>query len=189
MNETGIIERILNGNTNDYRLLVEQHQQSVFRICMGYVHNEDDANDLTQDTFINAYQNLPKFNFDAAFSTWLFRIAINLCLNHLRSKKRNIFERFEDVVESFSNKRTLAVSDFSNPEEVLINEEHRGIVQKEIDKLSDKQKSAFILSKYKNLSQKEIAAIMNISEGAVESLVQRAKANLSKKLSGYFQKK
>lgn len=189
MSDNEIIKRILNGNKDDYRFLVERHQEAIFRTCLGYAHDADDANDLTQETFINAYQNLHKFQFAASFSTWLYRIAINVSLNFIRSKKRSFFERIESSLESFSGKRTFVVNDFTNPEDLLISEEHKNIVQKEIDKLSNKQKSAFILSRYENLSQKEISEIMNITEGAVESLLQRAKANLQKKLSNYFLKK
>ncbi len=189
MSDNELIESILNGNTANFKLLIKKYQQFIFRTCIGYVHNEDDANDLTQDTFINAYSNLHKFKRKAEFKTWLYRIAINRSLNHLRSKKRNLFERLDNISENEQKSITLPDIETNNPEKILIENEHRLIIQQELNKLSYKQKTAFILSKYDNLSQKEIAQIMNISEGAVESLIQRAKTSLYKKLSEYFKKK
>lgn len=187
--ENDIIKSILAGNKEDFKFLIEKYQDAVFRLCMGYIHDEDDANDITQESFINAYQNLGKFRFDSKFSTWLYRIAMNMSLNHIRSKRFKIFGRLDNLLDSFTGSSDFLISNFSNPEKLLIEKEHHQIVHKEIEKLSEKQKTVFTLSRYNNLSQKEIAGIMHISEGAVESLLQRAKANLQKGLLKYFKKK
>lgn len=189
MEDRAIIQAVLAGEKDEYRLLVEKYKQPIFRTCMGYVHQEDDANDLTQEVFINAYQKLHEFNFEARFSTWLYRIAVNLCLNFLRKKRRYFFEGLETVKAFWSNRHIDLSSSMATPEEIMISNEQEERIQQTIGKLPDKQKTAFILSKYEQLPQKEIAAIMNITEGAVESLLQRAKANLQKWLSNYFQKK
>ncbi len=188
MSDKEVIKSILDGNKNDYSKIVVKYQQTIFRTCMGYVHNEDDANDLAQDTFVNAFQNLHKFRFKSEFSTWLIRIAINASLNFIRKNKKAFFESLESDEERISLKETLLMADFSNPEEIFVNDQCRGIIQVAMHELSDKQKTAFVLSKYEDLPQKEIAAIMEITEGAVESLIQRAKANLQKKLSQYLKK-
>ena len=186
MSDFDIIKETLNGNKDQYRFLIERYQDQIFRTCMGYVHCEEDANDLTQETFIQAYQKLNKFKFKAAFSTWIYRIAINLSLNFLRKKKGNLFDRIENALDSLTAKTQIQLSDYSNPEKILITNEHSEIISKAIESLSDKQKTAFVLSKYEELPQKEIAAIMEITEGAVESLLQRAKANLQKKISHFL---
>ncbi len=188
MEDFDIIKEILNGNKNLYSILVEKYQDQIFRTSMGYVHCEDDANDLTQETFIKAYQKLDKFKFEAAFSTWIYRIAINISLNHLRKKKGNLFDRIESALDSMTSKPQIQISDHTNPEDILITNEHTEFISKAIESLSDKQKTAFVFSKYEELPQKEIAAIMQITEGAVESLLQRAKTNLQKKISNYFKK-
>ncbi len=188
MSDYDIIKEIIAGKKDQYRFLVEKYQDQIFRTCMGYVHCEDDANDLTQETFIHAYQKLNQFQFKAAFSTWIYRIAINITLNHLRKKKGNLFDRIESALDSLTSKPQIQISDYSNPEDILITNEHTEIISKAIESLSDKQKTAFILSKYEELPQKEIAAIMQITEGAVESLLQRAKTNLQKKISHFLKK-
>ncbi|HOW41538.1 MAG TPA: sigma-70 family RNA polymerase sigma factor, partial [Bacteroidales bacterium] len=92
MTDNEIIDLVLAGERDKYRLLVERHQQMVFRTCMGYLHNRDDADDLTQEVFIQAYQSLSRFRKDSAFSTWLYRIAINASLNRTR-RQANFLKR------------------------------------------------------------------------------------------------
>ncbi|MFC2087032.1 RNA polymerase sigma factor [Bacteroidota bacterium] len=188
MSDNDIVNKITGGDKEAYRLIVEKYRQAIFRICMGYAHDENDANDLTQETFINAYQNLHKFKFKSAFSTWLYRIAVNLSLNFIRSKKRILLERYTNTSEASLRSLEISTNEVLNPEQIILNEEQSNIIKKELHKLSDQQKTAFILSKYDNMSQKEIAEIMKISEGAVESLIQRAKVNLYKNLATYFKK-
>jgi RNA polymerase sigma-70 factor (ECF subfamily) len=189
MSENQIIQNVLKGNTNQFNQLVIQYQDMVFKTCMGFVHNADDANDLAQETFISAYQNLSKFNQQSAFSTWLYRIAVNASLNALRAQKQSIFQRIDNWFGKGESPEFILPADvWSSPEGTLISAEQEALVIHEIDKLSEKQKVAFVMSRCENLPQKEIAALMEISEGAVESLVQRAKANLIKNLSNYFKK-
>ncbi len=185
MTDQDIIQEILTGNTNHYAMLVDKYKDRIFRTCIGYVHDEDEANDLTQETFINAYEKLNTFQFHAQFSTWLYRIAINLSLNHIRSKKSSLFDRIENSLDSWTQKHFQEQKE-KNPEEYMISEEKQKLIQAAMDKLPEKQKTAFILSKYEDKSQKEIAEIMHTSEGAVEQLLQRGKNTLRKKLSRYF---
>jgi RNA polymerase sigma-70 factor (ECF subfamily) len=184
MTEDEIIESVLAGNRNDFIYLVEKYQSMVFRTCMGFVHNKDDADDLTQEVFINAYQWLKDFKGSSAFSTWLYRIAINRSLNHARSNSRqSIFQRFEKLFGAGKGAESnIALPDGENPEQILIHEEHRQIIQRALDSLPENQRTALVLSKYEDLPQKEIAQIMNTTEGAVEALIQRGKANLRDKL-------
>jgi RNA polymerase sigma-70 factor, ECF subfamily len=183
MSESEIIQSILSGNRNAFIHLVDKYQHIVFRTCIGFVHNKDDADDLTQEVFINAYQSLPKFKGDSTFSTWLYRIAVNVCLNHIRNtSKKNIFQRIENLFGTDNRKEVvLPATDLLNPEQILIEDEHRKYVQQALDSLPENQRTALILSKYDNLPQKEIAEIMNTTEGAVEALIQRGKANLREK--------
>lgn len=180
-----IIRRIIEGNRNEYRILVERYQQMIFRTCMGFVHNSHDAEDITQDVFIKAYQSLKEFRMESSFSTWLYRIAVNASLNKAREKRKNFIIRyFTDLVEQ--DTITVPFSAFyesGDPESSLIIEEHRLLVKNALDSLPDNQRTAIVLSKYEDLSQKEIADIMGKSEGAVEALIQRAKANLRSRLT------
>ncbi len=158
-------------------LLMEKYQLFVFRTAIGFVHNQQDAEDITQEVFIRAYKNLDKFRGDSQHSTWLYRIAVNCSLNFLAKAKRRAFfgvdsSNLENIVES----RGSGV----NPARELELQEESQKVAKLIDTLPKRQRVAFILSKYNHLPQQEIAEIMGVSVGAVEQLLYRARNNLSK---------
>ena len=179
-----IIRLILQGDRDKFRLLVEKYQPIVFRTCMGFLHNNDDSDDLTQEVFIQAYQSLHNFKGKAAFSTWIYRIAVNASLNKVRkSSRKPILQRLETLFEAGKVKEiSFPVFDVEDPERILIRLEHKEWVKNALDSLPENQRIAIVLSKYDDMSQKEIAGIMNTTEGAVESLIQRAKTNLRMKL-------
>lgn len=182
--------QIVQGDRNMFRKLVEKYQPLVFRTCMGFLHNKDDADDLTQEVFIQVYQTLPGFKGDASFSTWIYRITVNASLNKIRKSSKSMFiQRMETVFGIDKEQETsFQLPDHENPENILIHNEHREWVQKALNSLPENQRTAIVLSKYDDLSQKEIAAIMNTTEGAVEALIQRAKANLRERLSSLKKK-
>ncbi len=186
MNENELIKLILQGERDKFRIFVEKYQQLVFRTCMGFVHNKEDADDLTQEVFIQAYQSLPDFKMKSAFSTWLYRIAVNASLNKVRKSAGTSFiQRLESFFGAENHETShLTAKDTDDPEHIIIKKEHSQWLQKALDSLPENQRTSIVLSKYDDLSQKEIAEIMNTTEGAVEALLQRAKKNLRKKLSG-----
>lgn len=189
MTDPEIIQSVLNGNKDNFRILVKEHHASVFHIAIGFVHDKDEAEDLTQEVFIRAWQSLDKFRGDSSFSTWLHRIAVNTCLNNARKKRGSpVFDRITSFFGTDAKAETETLSFTENPEEILIREEHNAWLQRALDTLPENQRTAIILSKYDNLPQKEIAAIMNLTEGAVEALLQRAKKNLREKLSSGVKK-
>jgi RNA polymerase sigma-70 factor (ECF subfamily) len=182
MTDNDIIQQVVNGDKEVFRLLVQRYQSMVFRITVGFVHNKEDADDLTQEIFIQVYHALSKFRGEANFQTWLYRIVLNAALNHTRKNKRNIFQRLGNLFhQDWEKEKYLRIPETENPENILIEEEHRELVRKALDTLPENQRSAIILSKYDDLSQREIAEILGTTEGAVEALLQRAKSNLRKK--------
>lgn len=190
MQEKDVIQKVVTGGHEHFAHLVRKYQHMVFRVCLGFVHNQEDANDLTQEVFINAFQNLHSFDGRAKFSTWLYRIAVNAALNAQRKKSR---WKFLSLLEHRSGNPTpdqdwLLLPEKNDPEQAMINQQERQLIEQAIDGLPDKQRTAFVLSKYDDLPQREIAAIMNTSEGSVEQLLIRAKANLQKKLAPIYKK-
>jgi RNA polymerase sigma-70 factor (ECF subfamily) len=190
MTDSEIIKLILLGNREHYRLLVEKYQPLIFRTCMGFLHDKDEAEDLTQEIFIQTYQSLSKFKGDSLFSTWIYRIAVNAALNKIRkSSKGFLIQRLESFLGNNNPQNfEIAIPENENPENILIHKEHHQWIKQALDSLPENQRTAIVLSKYDDLSQKEIAAIMNTTEGAVEALIQRAKVNLREKLSSIFKK-
>jgi RNA polymerase sigma-70 factor, ECF subfamily len=190
MTDTEIIKIILQGDRNEFRTLVERYQSMVFRTCMGFLHDKDDADDLTQEVFIQVYQSLNKFKGASAFSTWIYRIAVNASLNRVRKNSRSPILNRLDSLFNTAKERELSFPGYDNddPENIFIRLEKSKWIQDALDSLPENQRTAIILSKYDDLSQKEISKIMMITEGAIESLIQRAKANLKVKLSSTYKK-
>ena len=191
MTELEIIQTILNGNTENFRLIAEAYQSKIFRVCMGFVHQKEEAEDLTQDILVSIFQNLNSYKGNSKFSTWIYRIAVNASLRHLERKKRRGF--FESIEQLFTGEKSLLEinihSHNDTPESILTSKERSEMVHRAIDSLSENQRIAFTLSKFDDLPQQQIASIMNSTEGAVEALLQRAKANLQKKLITLHKKK
>lgn len=174
-----IIEEIRRGNKSAFNELAERYSTPIFRLSLGYLHSKEDAEDMVQEIFVKVYNSLDSFHGDSKFSTWLYRVAVNSCLNEIaKNKRRDIFTKFGDNMSRIFN----LGGDTKNPEEQVIADETMIKVRKAIESLPEKQQTAFILQKYKELSQKEIAEIMRISEGAVEQHLIRAKNFLRKRL-------
>lgn len=163
----------------EFETIVRDYHQMVFRTLLGFVHLKEDAEDLTQEVFIRAFSSWDKFRGDAEVSTWLYRISVNLALTHIKMKNRKGFLQLSEEVFALLFNRS---NGDKNPEQVLEQEERDKSIANAIDQLPEKQRTAFVLSRYDELSQKEVATIMQISEGAVEQLLIRAKTNLQKKL-------
>ncbi|NCC62618.1 MAG: RNA polymerase sigma factor [Verrucomicrobiae bacterium] len=176
MTDEQLIREITADNDAAFKTLMERYQLQVFRTAMGFVHTKEDAEDLTQEIFIRVYQSLHTFQGGSEFSTWIYRITVNMSLNFVRSNRK------KRLLQSLEALFTLRSED-KNPLEELESDERDRRIRRAIDSLPEKQRMAFILSRYEELPQKKIAAVMNRSEGAVEQLLQRAKENLKKKLS------
>jgi RNA polymerase sigma-70 factor (ECF subfamily) len=175
MEDVELIDSVLSGNEKDFERLIKMYESNVFRVVIGLLHNKEDAEEVTQDIFIKIYRSISSFNKKAAFTTWLYRIAINTSLNFLRKKRSRLLWSELTTVFQFASKEVSA-------ESKMIEKSDHEIIRHAIDSLPKSQRLAFVLTKYEELPQKQVAAIMKISEGAVEQLVLRAKNNLRKKL-------
>lgn len=186
--EKKIIEDILSGETEMYRLLVERYHEKIFILVRGFVHQTEDAEDVTQETFMQAFVSLGSFNGRSEFSTWLYRIGINSAYDFIRKRKRkSIVEFYTEKISALTD--FLSTSKTENPQTIMSGKETEEIIYKEIDNLPANQKTALILSRLDGLSQKEIAEIMSLSVQAVDSLVQRAKRQLKIKLISIINEK
>jgi RNA polymerase sigma-70 factor, ECF subfamily len=157
MDEREHIKKSLQGDEEAFKLLVQQNHELVFRHCLKIVKNEEAAKDLTQETFVHAYQHLHEFRMEARFSTWLWRIAHNLSLNALR-KSSHLEKEY---------KEEIARPSFFTPEEE--NEELMQKIKHVMSQLPEKQRVVFELYDLQHMPQKEIAAKLGISYGTVRS--------------------
>ena len=172
-----LIKSIQNGNKNDFAHLVSKYKQKVFQTCMGFVHNTDDAADLTQDVFIKVFEKLNSFKGTSAFSTWLYRITLNMAINYTRKKRITSMFNFDQKTDELYKKQSSNKTD-----DRIIQHENKMHVKKMLDKLPLTQRKAFVLSHYREMSNNELADVLNISAKAAESLLFRARKNLQKEL-------
>lgn len=170
--------------TPDFSSLVDQYQAPVYNTCLGFLRNEEDAEDMAQEVFIEAFRSMNKFRGDSQLSTWLYRIAVNKSLEHIR--KINRHKRKGDTV-SISAEMEVGGDRFYHPGIALENKERSSILFDAIDQLVEPQKVAFTLHKVEGLSYEEIARVMDKSVASIESLMHRAKTNLQKLLKVYYE--
>ncbi len=182
-----LLQRILVGDQQAQRELYEQFKSRVYNTCVSYLQVSNDAEEATQDVFVEVFQSAKEFRGTATVSTWIYRIAVNKCLDRLRYKNRQ--KRFAFISSLFNKDTGALMYDtpvFEHPGVKLENKEKGSALLKAIRELAENQQTAFILKHIEGLTQKEIAAIMNIGEKAVESLLSRGKERLRKILSDEY---
>ncbi|MGB8191883.1 MAG: RNA polymerase sigma factor, partial [Chitinophagaceae bacterium] len=167
-----------------FKAIYEEYKNLVFNLSLQYVQQAEDAQDITQEVFVKVFQHLDKYNSNvASMKTWIYRITINQSLDFLKAKRRK--KRFGFITSLFQGGEAHpSIMHFEHPGIALEDKEELRQLFEMINRLPDNQKTALILSRIEDRSQKEIAEIMNLGVKAVESLLQRAKNNLSKMLKG-----
>lgn len=180
--EKKCIQKAAKGDANAFEELVLRYQTQVYNLCYRMTGNAEDAADLTQDAFVKVWKHLGSFQFDSSFSTWLYRLATNCCLDFLRSQKRK--PTISLVVENEEDgEQTIDIeADGPTPEEQVISREEREELLWAMNQLDDEQRQILTLRVVNDLSYTDIAEILNIKEGTVKSRLSRARENLRKKL-------
>lgn len=168
----------------DFAEIVNQLQGLVYNTVLGIVQNEADAEDVTQEVFIQIHESLPGFKGDAKLSTWAYRIAINKALDFEKRKKA---QRHGGLLKRVFGSGEEPVS-FYHPGVELEKKEEAAVLFKAIDNLPEKQKLVFLLHKTEAMPYLEIAEVLETSITAVESLMARAKQNLKTYLLNYYSK-
>ena len=191
MDEAQLIKGIQEGDRKSFQILVETHQRMVVNTCLAIVHNKADAEDLAQDVFLEIFRTAENFRGDSKISTWLYRIATNRALNLIRNNKRKRF--FQSIEDTFTGGRNRASEISENhgdqPDRNITDQQRSDMLHQAIDRLPEKQRIAFTLNKYEELSYQQIAEVMEISLASVESLIHRAKKNLQEQLLDCYKKK
>lgn len=172
-----IIALIRGGDKKACTLLVQRYQQKVFQTCIGFLHDENEAQDLTQDIMIKVCRSMDSFKGDSSFSTWLYRITVNMAINQNRKLKlRSIFR----PLDAADNRALGQLSD--NSDLRILRSEQKRIIRSALSTLTTMQRKAFVLSNYQDLPNSEVAEIMGLKTGAVESLIFRARMRLQEVL-------
>lgn len=179
-----LVAAVLDGDPTAYRGLVERYQERVYTVVYGLVRNREDARDLAQESFVRAYQNLKSFRVESSFYTWLYRIAMNTALDHLRRQKMRRHEAYEEGVATRETGSVL--SDGAHRDTA-----HRSLERKQLharlmaalDELPEDQRQVIVLREVDGLSYKEISEVMEIPEGTVMSRLYYARRKLKSVLT------
>ncbi len=182
MEEKELIRLAQEGSQEAFSVLVQNHKNKVFNLAMSLTRNREAADDLTQEAFIKAYLALPKFRFQAEFGTWLYRIAVNQVKDYLRKMGR----RREVSLETVSEQEGTFEADEGNREKEALQERRRRLVHQVLWSLPPKHQVILSLRDIQGYSYEEIAKILKISAGTVDSRLHRARILLRKKLAPFL---
>src|SRR6266545_6257911 len=177
--EHSLIQRAQTGDQDAFAALVEEHQRYIYNLALRVVKDENEALDLTQETFVRAWTALPNFRGQSQFRTWLYRITTNLCYNRLPNLRRSLNDLGDDVMED------IPETNLDNPAIRFESSETRTHLYKAIDELDTNYKLLITLRYQNELSYEEIASTLNLPLGTVKTGLFRAKEQLRRALERY----
>ncbi|MEI6899077.1 MAG: RNA polymerase sigma factor [Bacteroidota bacterium] len=181
MTEQQLVGGLINQNKGAIECLVNKYQKNVIKTAFYFVANLEDAEDLSQEVFLEIIKSINRYQKKASLHTWIYRITVNKSLDHLRRQKnRSILQTVGSLLKGSSDGGDRDQYEHTTIDTRNEDKEKRKILDTAINSLPENQKIAFILSKYEDLSYKVIAEIMNLSISSVESLIHRAKLNLKR---------
>ncbi|MBC7827717.1 MAG: RNA polymerase sigma factor [Chitinophagaceae bacterium] len=189
MSEWILIEQLRQGNETAFKTIVETWQDMVYNTALGIIQNAEDAEDISQEVFVQVYESINTFKGEAKFSTWLYKITVTKTMDHIRRKKRKKRFAFIQSIFGINDEIVHDPPDFHHPGIVLDKKETAAELFKAIDQLPENQKIAFTLNKLEGLNYQEVSEIMNTTVPSIESLLHRAKNNLKKLLEIYYREK
>ena len=176
-----LIKKAAKGDQDAFAQLLETHQGKVYGLTLRLTGSPEDAAELTQETFFNAWRGLPHFHGESKFSTWLYRLATNAAIDFLRREKRRRAMTVTSLSGQDDQDRTLDIPDQGlSPQGELERKELRDAIARGLEQLSDEHRQVLVLREFNGLSYGEIAQILNIEEGTVKSRIARARLALRK---------
>lgn len=187
MEERDLINLVKQKDRNAFKTLVEAWQDMVFNTAVGILQNEEDAEDVAQEVFMQVFESIETFKEESKLSTWIYRITVSKAMDHIRKKRTK--KRFAFLKSLFKDDglEMIEPPDFIHPGVKLENKENAQALFQAMDKLPPNQKTAFVLNKMESLSYAEVGDILELSSSAVDSLLQRARQNLKKELKTHFE--
>ena len=177
-----LVRRVQKGDKGAFDLLVLKYQHKIVNLVMRYVRDPDQALDITQEAFLKAYRALPRFRGDAAFYTWMYRIAVNTAKNYLAAQRRRPMDVELDLQDPEQYELHAKLKDTDTPEAVTLSHELQATIERAIAALPEDLRTAIVLRELDGMSYEEIAATMECPVGTVRSRIFRARDAISKKI-------
>jgi RNA polymerase sigma-70 factor (ECF subfamily) len=180
------IDGLKRRDEQSFSSLIDHYSTMVFNLSLNILQNKGDAEDITQEIFTNIYLQIDQFKGESKITTWIYRITLNKCQEHIRAKSRKKRFGFLTTLDKAEFGSDLQAN-FIHPGVELENQERASILFAAIEKLPENQRLAFTMHKLDGIPYEEIAMIMDTSLSSVESLIFRARQNLKKLLSDYYE--
>lgn len=183
LNEARLVKRAKQGDLQAFEELILQHEKIVYNVALRMMNHSEDAKDISQEVFLKAYRNIGNFDERSQFSTWIYRITANTCIDEMRRRKGKQSFSLEEELENEEGSMQRQVADAGEtPEESILREEQKSEILQALDSLSAEHKAAVILRDIKGLSYEEIAEILELSLGTVKSRISRGRNQLKQEI-------
>ena len=183
ISDAAVVAQVLAGDKDAFRLLVERHTRSIYGVVYRMTGNQHDAEELLQETFLRAYKSLHRFELRSGFSTWLYRIAVNRCLDFLKAKKMtDVYHIAENPGDDDEGREMQVASTNPGPERLVLSAEARQKVARAIGLLSPAERMAFTMRHMEGKSIEEISKALNVRASAAKNSVFRAVQKIRQEL-------
>jgi RNA polymerase sigma factor (sigma-70 family) len=183
LDDLGLVKKAKEGDNKAFEKLLKKYRKSVYYMLLKMVNNTDDAEDLTQEAFAKAFNSLGRFDPKYAFSTWLFRIATNNCIDFIRKKRVSTVSIDSPYETDDGDSITFDIRDNDfNPDDLMLRKQRREYLQIAVDKLPDKYKQLVDLRYFQEMSYEEVADFLQLPLGTVKAQLFRARELLGEEL-------
>lgn len=183
LKERDLIRKAKQGDMHAFEELILKHEKIVYNLALRMMNHSEDAKDISQEVFLKAYRSLCNFDERSAFSTWLYRITHNTCIDEMRKRKGKQSYSLEEELENEEGSMQRQIADEGDtPEESLLREEQKSEILQALGNLSEEHKAAIVLRDVKGLSYEEIAEILEVSLGTVKSRISRGRNQLKNEI-------
>ena len=179
-NEKKLVEKAKSGDIKAFEKLIEDHQKKVFNIALRMIGDYDEASELAQEAFLKAYKSIKSFKGDSLFSTWIYKITTNVCLDEIRRKRKKLISLDEDIEHDGSEFKRQIKDHSPGPESLAENNELKRMVKESINLLPEDYKIVIVLRDIQGFSYEEISRIIKCPIGTVKSRINRARRALKK---------
>lgn len=173
-----LIRKSKKGDIDAFEELIRNYQKKSYNISLKMLKNPEDAMDVSQEALIKVYKSIKNFENKSSFSTWMYRIVVNTCLDFIKKNKKNLLYLDKPIETEEGNIKMEVIDDYNTPENILEKKLTKKLVRDSINMLKDEYKSIIILRDMEGFSYEEISKILDIPIGTVKSRIKRARDNL-----------
>jgi len=194
MDDLQLVQRVQQGDQRAFKLLVERYQRKIYAVALGMLKDKEEAKDVSQEAFIKVYRYMTHFKGDASFYTWLYRITVNLCIDHMRRKGGSSkgdaqveFDEAQALDTTEANLGALGSKLGTNPQKSALRRELAEKIAQAFEQIPENHREILLLREVEGMSYEDLARVLEIPKGTVMSRLFHARIKMQKILSGYLE--